>query len=273
MLTSNRENEYILTGYRAPSNSWVKSVRSILGIHNETINIWSHIVGCILFLTIPIYVFTTEIPPRYKVATTEDIIVCTTYFIGVAICFFLSSAYHTLANHSSSWHFFTVQLDYLGILILMYSAHIPLIYYGFVCDHGLRNMYWGITSFLALLCAYSTLRPGFADVQAKMWRAAFYTAFGASSFAPIIHAVVKYGWEVQNQRMGLTWWALVAVFNLIGVVTYGLKMPEKFFPGRFDIVGQSHQIMHISVVVAGMMHVMGCLGDFDYLHEHGAQCS
>lgn len=187
----------------------------------------------------------------------------------------------------------------------MYSAHIPLIYYGFVCDHGLRNMYWGITSFLALLCAYSTLRPGFADVQAKMWRAAFYTAFGASSFAPIIHAVVKYGWEVQNQRMGLTWWALVAVFNLVGVVTYGLKvshfnticnlddvsmsrgtgliglhanttflqMPEKFFPGRFDIVGQSHQIMHTSVVVAGMMHVMGCLGDFDYLHEHGAQCS
>jgi hypothetical protein len=36
ILTLSRENEYILTGYRAPSNSWVKSVRSILGIHNET---------------------------------------------------------------------------------------------------------------------------------------------------------------------------------------------------------------------------------------------
>ncbi|KAK0391629.1 hypothetical protein NLU13_1128 [Sarocladium strictum] len=268
-----RENEYIHTGYRAPSKSLVRSVKSILAIHNETINIWSHVLGCLLFLAIPIYVFTTEIPPRYKVATTEDIIVCTTYFIGVAICFFLSAVYHTVSNHSSQWHFFTVQLDYLGILILMYSAHIPLIYYGFVCDHDLRNMYWGITSFLALLCAISTLQPGFRDIKAKMWRGGFYTAFGASSFAPIVHAVVKYGWEVQKDRMGLIWWVLVAVFNLIGVVAYGLKVPEKFFPGQFDIVGQSHQILHVSVIVAGMMHVMGCLGDFDYLHEHGAQCS
>lgn len=44
-----------------------------------------------MFLCIPIYVFTTEIPPRYKVATGADIAVCTVYFIGVAICFLLSS--------------------------------------------------------------------------------------------------------------------------------------------------------------------------------------
>lgn len=267
-----QENEYIHTGYRPPSYSLKKSIRSILAVHNETINIWSHIIGCVLFLAIPIYVFTTEIPPRYRVATREDIIVCSTYFIGVAICFFLSATYHTVANHSAGYHYASVQLDYLGILILMYSANIPLIYYGFICEHLLRNIYWIIVSVLAALCAVSTMQPGFRDVKAKKWRAVFYSAFGASSFAPIVHAIVLYGWEVQKDRMGLIWWAWVAFFNLIGVATYGFKIPERFYAGRFDIVGQSHQIMHISVVVAAMMHVMGCLGDFDYLHEHPEQC-
>ncbi|KAJ4265016.1 hypothetical protein NW762_005259 [Fusarium torreyae] len=116
------------------------------------------------------------------------------------------------------------------------------------------------------------MHPRFRTVKAKAVRGALYSAFGASSFAPIIHAVNKYGWEVQKDRMGLVWYAYVALFNAIGVVAYALKVPERFSPGKFDIVGQSHQILHVSVIIAGMMHVFGCLGDFDYLHEHGAQC-
>ncbi|KAK6532650.1 hypothetical protein TWF281_006830 [Arthrobotrys megalospora] len=266
------ENEFIMTGYRQPSFSLAKSVRSILSIHNETVNIWSHIIGSVLFVTIPLYVFTTEIPPRYKIATTEDIVVCTTYFLGCAICFGLSATYHTLMNHSPKVHTVSVQLDYLGILILMYSAMIPLIYYGFVCDHNLRNIYWAVESVLAGLCAISTMHPMFHSSKAKVLRGIFYSAFGLSSFVPIFHAIAIYGWEVQKDRMGLIWWALVGLFDSIGVLAYGSKVPERFFPGRFDIWGQSHQILHISVVIAGMMHVMGCLGDFDYLHKHGAQC-
>ncbi|EPS38644.1 hypothetical protein H072_7578 [Dactylellina haptotyla CBS 200.50] len=268
-----QENEYIHTGYRPPSYSAKKSFRSILAIHNETINIWTHIVGCIIFLVIPIYVFTTEIPPRYKIATAEDVAVCTVYFIGAAICLFLSSTYHTFMNHSPKYLSVSIQLDYLGISILIYTAMIPLIYYGFVCDHRLRNIYWGVVSGLGGLCAISTMHPMFHTAKAKILRVVFYTAFGASSFAPIIHAVILYGWEVQKDRMGLIWWAYVGLFNTIGVVSYGTKVPERFFPGKFDIVGQSHQILHVSVIIAGLMHVIGCLSDFDYLHKHGAKCA
>lgn len=114
-----------------------------------------------------------------------------------------------------------MQLDYLGILILMYSANIPLIYYGFVCNHTLRNIYWSVVSVLA---AVSTMQSRFQNKGAKVWRGLFYSAFGASSFAPIIHAVVLYGWETQKDRMGLLWWAYVALFNLLGVGTYELKV-------------------------------------------------
>ena len=34
------------------------------------------------------------------------------------------------------------QLDYLGIVILMWGSTIPSIYYGFYCDPGLQKAYW-----------------------------------------------------------------------------------------------------------------------------------
>ena len=34
------------------------------------------------------------------------------------------------------------KLDYLGILVLMWGAGIPTIYYGFYCNESLRWLYW-----------------------------------------------------------------------------------------------------------------------------------
>lgn len=45
-------------------------------------------------------------------------------------------------NHSENVANFGVQLDYLGILLLMWGAMIPIIYYGLQCDPHLRIVYW-----------------------------------------------------------------------------------------------------------------------------------
>jgi adiponectin receptor len=33
-----------------------------------------------------------------------------------------------------------------------------------------------------------------------------------------------------------------------GVVVYVLRWPERRWPGRFDIVGQSHQLWHVFIL-------------------------
>lgn len=43
------DNHYILEGYRAP-RSWKECVLSLFQLHNETINVWSHLVGAIVFI-------------------------------------------------------------------------------------------------------------------------------------------------------------------------------------------------------------------------------
>lgn len=89
-ICSREGNHFIETGYRPACASLWDCYKSWSYLHNESVNIWSHIIGAALFIVLPIWIFTTEVPPRYAVATTADLFVCILYFIGVAICFMLS---------------------------------------------------------------------------------------------------------------------------------------------------------------------------------------
>jgi predicted membrane channel-forming protein YqfA (hemolysin III family) len=39
----------------------------------------------------------------------------------------------------------------------------------------------------------------------------------------------------------------------VGTFCYSIKFPERYFKSTFDILGSSHQIFHVSVVVGGIM--------------------
>ncbi len=44
-----QDNEYIREGYILNCNTFKRTLRSLLMIHNETVNVWSHLVGAIFF--------------------------------------------------------------------------------------------------------------------------------------------------------------------------------------------------------------------------------
>ncbi|KAH7083415.1 putative membrane protein [Paraphoma chrysanthemicola] len=267
-----QDNEYILSSYRSISRSYKNSIGSIFGIHNETVNIFSHLLGSALFFLLPIPVY-YSLQPRYGSATTADIVVFSTFFFGVAICFALSATFHVFNNHSESVHIFGNQLDYLGIVILMWGSTIPCVYYGFYCDASLQKTYYTLVSVLAAGCVYATLHPAFRRPKYRPYRAAMYSGLGLSFIIPIVHGISKFGWETQMWRMSLDWMALMATFNLVGGAMYGMRIPEKWYPYRFDVWGSSHQIMHCLVICAGIAHLFGLLRSFDHVHGQGDICA
>ena len=44
------------------------------------------------------------------------------------------------------------------------------------------------------------------------------------------------------------------------------QVPERTRPGTFDILGSSHQILHLMVILAGLAHTVGVLRAFEYAH-------
>ena len=50
-----QDNEFILRGYRIGFNTRPKILKSLFLLHNETVNVWSHLIGVIVFLGLLIY--------------------------------------------------------------------------------------------------------------------------------------------------------------------------------------------------------------------------
>ena len=52
-----------------------------------------------------------------------------------------SYRFHIISNHSADLAAFGNQLDYLGIVVLMWGSTIPTVYYGFYCNQPLQVLY------------------------------------------------------------------------------------------------------------------------------------
>ncbi|KAI0158040.1 hemolysin-III channel protein-like protein Izh2 [Hypoxylon sp. FL1284] len=263
-------SDHLRTGYRAESGSIRSCLHSWSYLHNETVNIFSHIIGAVLFLGLPFCIFRTEIPPRYKIATTADVVVCSIYFLGVGVCFTLSALFHTFMCHSEAVCSLGMKLDYQGILLLMWGANVPLIYYSIPCELRSQIAYWSLNTLLAGLCSVATFHPSIGGPHLGHMRAWLFATFGfCSVIAPILIGIAKHGIEDQTSRVGLPWILLTALFDGIGVVVYALKFPEQRYPRMFDLFGASHQVMHVMVVLAALTYTKAMLQAFDFYHQHG----
>jgi adiponectin receptor len=108
-----QDNQHIHSGYRPASNSYRKSLASLTHLHNESVNIYTHLIGAVLALLAGTYAY-GSLRPRYKQATQQDVLVFACFFGGAVGCLGMSAAYHTISNHSERVARMGNRLDYLG---------------------------------------------------------------------------------------------------------------------------------------------------------------
>lgn len=141
-----QDNAYIHSGYRSASNSFSKSWQSLGYLHNETVNIYSHLLGAILAFTSSGILYTT-LAPRYTTASREDVYVFSCFSFGAVACLGMSATYHTISNHSHEVAILGNKLDYLGIVFLIWGSFIPVLYYAFQSELQLMHTYWAMVRF------------------------------------------------------------------------------------------------------------------------------
>jgi adiponectin receptor len=104
-----------------------------------------------------------------------------------------------------------------------------------------------------------------------------YASFGLSALLFMSHSILLYGFAVQRKRLALEWMILMGALNIIGACFYASRvrimlqhrdqleanksqLPERWFPLRFDFVGASHQIFHLLVLAAALVHYKALVG-------------
>ena len=71
--------------------------------------------------------------------------------------------------------------------------------------------------------------------------------------------------------MGLFYVVLQGVLYIVGAGIYAIRIPERFAPGKFDILGSSHQIFHGFVLAAAVTHFIGLCKAYEYWHERALE--
>jgi adiponectin receptor len=136
-----QDNHYIHSGYRPESSSFKRSFASLGYLHNESVNIYSHFVGAVIFSGVAVVLY-TAIKPRYESAAPSDVLAFMCFFAGAALCLGMSGTYHTISNHSPIVNRMGNKLDYVGIVFLITGSFIPSVFYGFYCHPHLQEFYW-----------------------------------------------------------------------------------------------------------------------------------
>jgi adiponectin receptor len=135
-----RDNAFLLSGYRPDSNSYWKSFTSLSYLHNESVNIWSHLLGAFGFLGGGTFLYSV-VAPRYASASRSDVVAFACFFAGSVACLGMSATYHAISNHSPEVSKWGNKLDYSGIVFMIAGSFVPVLYYGFFCFHDLMVVY------------------------------------------------------------------------------------------------------------------------------------
>lgn len=138
-------NEYIHHGYRRPSHSVPISARGLLALHNETINIYTHLIPALVFLVSPGFIL-HYLHQEYTAVHPADDIIFVFFGLTAAVCQSFSACYHTFANHSERVDEFWLRMDFVGIVLLTVGDFVSGIYMVFWCESVERLVYWSMVS-------------------------------------------------------------------------------------------------------------------------------
>lgn len=202
--------------------------RRILSVHRETVNTWSHMLGCVVCLVLCAAHF-----GQNRVMHADTVIIGG-YLLSAAAMLALSAAYHAQCA--------TLAHDFFGISVFVAYSQAASVHYAFYCNPAAYVGYLiavaGLFTACMCMCRSSTLR------QSR--RFALVAAFGA---VPLVHhLIVLRSTDVALQHAACAVYLRAIAWYGVGFVFFATKFPERARPGSFEIVGSSHQWWHMCVL-------------------------
>ena len=264
---------YILRGYRV-GLSVKETFLSMFVLHNETLNVWTHLIGCLYFAgalamrgAVPEDIAVAE-QPTWPIAI---------FMITAALCMGISAFFHLLLNYNYKLNQITSKLDYAGISLLVMGSFFPLLQYGF-CNDQTRMLY--LTGLSFLTCFMLTFAA--YDYENKIFggnRVAWYRFRNFSFFCQGVYGIFPFGHQIINHCTGYNpmyvasffWCLAMGTFYVGGMFVMMKRYPESLSSrGRFDFFLSSHQIWHCCVFVAALIWLRGVRAMYIWRATH--QC-
>jgi len=178
-----RVNPHIIKGYRF-SESKVDCARSIFVFSNETVNIWTHVVGLVIVLAIAFHFYPSSV--NFTQSSRTDIVFAAMFFFAACKCLVCSVMWHTMSSIAEQGlmeRFACV--DYTGISLLIAASIMTTEYTAFYCEPVSRWTYILLTATLGVGGVILPWHPAFNRADMNWARVLFYVSLATTGFAPV----------------------------------------------------------------------------------------
>ncbi|KAJ0423878.1 putative IZH family channel protein [Aspergillus carlsbadensis] len=247
-----RINPHILSGYRFTSSK-VECFTSVFTFSNELVNIWSHLIGLCIVLSIAFYFY--PLNPNFHLSTKSDMLVAAVFFFAACKCLVCSTLWHTMnsiANQPLMERFACV--DYTGISLLVAASIVTTEYTAFYCEPTSRWIYILLTMSLGIGGVILPWHPTFNRADFAWIRVAFYVTLALTGFAPLAQLTYTRGFAWCLYFYAPVMKSILVYF--VGACVYASQVPERWSPGLFDYFGGSHNIWHLAVLGGILFHYL-----------------
>jgi len=193
-----------------------------------------------------------------------------------------SAVYHLFRDASVRWDRGLLRLDHFGIVTQILGSFVSTLYFIFAADVDYNDsssnssVITGVGVSLAtgggwrwfkiyvagitLLCIGAGLvlslpdcSPRFSFLRSACAYAVTFGSVIGFCIVPFTHLLLYKGSESPEFLLCYGYFLMLLLYA-IGCVFYLYKIPECFFPGRFDFVGSSHNLFHTFIVLAAAAH-------------------
>jgi len=248
----------ITSGYRQKL-SYTSCITSCFLLHNETVNIWSHLIG---FATFLYCLATLIISPPPGASSYLDMLPLYTQLVTYQICLLSSALFHTFSCHSEQAHKAWMQTDHFGIVVALFGTYVSIIHNVFHCHHDWRNIHLSIISVIFAITTLVMWCPSLGHMLPWTKRAKggvplwMFLTLSLYVAIPFSHWVYMNG-GLNNPLVLLRIKSMVIPFMIggVGLCFYVSRFPENLlqFNGCFDLFGASHQVWHVMIFL-GMFY-------------------
>lgn len=239
---------YIITGYRQTDTSFYQCIKYMFTLHNDWGNFWTHFIP-----------FWAWLYWLYRLSYTIDFTDPFWYpllalWAGGCAYAFCSSMAHGFACKSLLTRQVCFMIDYHGISLYGFGGGVAYYFYERPSDvqfFEYTRVFMVLNILISLnatfLCSLSRF---YLEKYRYLLRAGAFIlpyCFGCFPFFSRFTVCVLSGKECLPETLHLHFFAFFISHLMAGF--FVSKLPERFFPGKFDYFFQSHQLFHITAVM------------------------
>lgn len=252
---------FIIRGYRAIEQPWSYYWKSLFHKHNETINVWSHLIG-ILYIGYLFYYYNQRLSFASNAHSWPFAVsLCT------AIIMFICSAFaHLLHSKSEIIHRTCFSIDYIGVSLHGFGSGFLHIYYS-APQWYYKHIEYTYVFILLLLGVIVCFFNCFAQCYYRrpyppMKRVFQFLPCGILWIYSVIPLLIRLSpWTHLTDVTSMCHAGQILLF-LLGAMLFGLDLPQRFCPGALDFLGQGHHLFHLCIYFVTVCQMHGVYRDY-----------